>query len=176
MTKNIYFKDHPDFVPNLTPKEMFDIGIMGGWYFREIKSPITGKVFKNRFKNYEFLKNMPANKYKNSEYDVNINKYKVKVGSSYEFWVEHGWIKEDLDPYGWIEWYINFYYGRRTEDDLRQIRRWKYIAGERGRFKLQLQRMINENRKGFAIKDISPKLRQILLHWGYDSSRMRKIV
>lgn len=176
MGKNIYFKDHPDFTPNMTPKEMFNIGIMGGSYFREIKSTITGKTYKNNYKKYDFLKTMPKEKYRGKEYDANINKYKVKVGSSYEFWLEHGWIKEDLDPYGWIEWYINFYYGRRSDDDLRQIRRWKYVAGEKGRFKLQLQRMINENKKKLAIKDISPKLRQILLHWAFDSSRMVKLI
>ena len=41
----IYFKDYPDFKPNITPKEMFRMGIMGGTYFREIKSPKTKKIF-----------------------------------------------------------------------------------------------------------------------------------
>ena len=37
------FADYPEFKPNVTPKEMFEIGIMGGSYFREIKSPKTKK-------------------------------------------------------------------------------------------------------------------------------------
>jgi len=32
------YKDYPDFTPNITPKQMFKIGIMGGFYFRIIKS------------------------------------------------------------------------------------------------------------------------------------------
>ena len=40
----IYFKDYPEFKPNITPKEMFELGIMGGSYFRVIKSPKTKKT------------------------------------------------------------------------------------------------------------------------------------
>ena len=34
--------------------------------------------------------------------------------------------------------YCRFYTGRRTEDDDRQIGRWKGVAGEKGRWKRQL--------------------------------------
>lgn len=87
--------------------------------------------------------------------------------------MEKNWIREDIDPYGWIEWYCNFYNGRRTEDDTRQINRWKKSAGPKGRFKNQLQNKVNELRSNN--EKIYPRLRQTLLHWAYDSRKMKII-
>lgn len=171
MKNNLIFKDYPDFKPNITPKQMFMIGIMGGNYFRIIKSPKTKKIYKDHHKNFTFLNKIPLNKICNTEYDKDINKYKVKVGSSYEYWIEKNWIREDIDPYGWIEWYCNFWLGRRTKDDERQIERWKGIAGENGRFRKQLQNKINKYGKND--ENISPRIRQTLLHWGFDSTKMK---
>ena len=42
----IFFPDHPDFRPNLTPREMFKLGSFGGTYWRPIKS----KFFKEKLK------------------------------------------------------------------------------------------------------------------------------
>jgi hypothetical protein len=165
------FKDHPEFTPNITPKQMFKMGIMGGFYFRQIKSPKTKKVYKNHHKKFKFLKGIPDNKLINVEYDKSINYYKVVVGTSYEYWMSKHWINEAVDPYGWIEWYCHFYMGRRTYDDARQINRWKKIAGPRGRFRNQLQRKVSE--LGSNKETIYPRLRQTLLHWGYDSRKMK---
>lgn len=164
------FNDYPDFRPNISPKEMFEIGIMGGSYFRVIKSPKTKKTYKNHHKKFSFLKNIPNNKIALQEYDKSVNRYNVVVGTSYEYWMSKNWIKEDIDPYGWIEWYCNFYDGRRTYDDRRQINRWKKSAGPKGRFRNQLQRKVNE--LGSNSEKIYPRLRQTLLHWGFDSRKM----
>ena len=168
--KMITFHDYPDFKPNISPKEMFEIGIMGGSYFRKIKSPKTGKIYKDHHKKFKFLKDISKNKIINREYDKSINRYNVVVGTSYEYWMSKNWIKEDIDPYGWIEWYCNFYNGRRSEDDKRQINRWKKSAGPKGRFRNQLQRKINDMRSNK--ETIYPRLRQTLLHWGCDSRKM----
>ena len=43
--KTIHFKDFPDFKPNLTPKQMFQLGSFGGTYWRPIhKDKKTDKV------------------------------------------------------------------------------------------------------------------------------------
>jgi hypothetical protein len=165
------YTDYPDFTPNITPGQMFKLGIMGGSYFRSIKSPKTNKTYSKHYEKFNFLKNISDNKLFNSTYDKNINFYKVEVGTSYDFWMSKKWIKEDIDPYGWIEWYCNFYNGRRTEDDLRQINRWKKSAGLNGRFKNQLQRKVNEIGKND--ESIYPRLRQTLLHWGFDSRKLK---
>ena len=167
----MYFKDYPEFKPNITPKKMFELGIMGGTYFRKIKSPKTQKTYKNHHKKFTFLKNISNNKLIKQIYDKDINYYKVKVGTSYEFWTSKNWIKEDIDPYGWIEWYCNFYNGRRSIDDLRQINRWKKSAGPKGRFRNQLQKKVNQ--LGNNKNTIYPRLRQTLLHWGYDSRKIK---
>lgn len=167
----IQFKDFPDFQPNLTPKEMFAIGIMGGCYFRCIKSPKTGITHRGRHKRYKFLETMDKRLYCQKEYNKETNRYGVLVGTSYEYWMDKGWIREDIDPYGWIEWYCNFHAGRRSEDDKRQVRRWKRIASKTtGRFRKQLQRKINEIGKNDH--SVYPGLRQTLLHWGFDTSCM----
>ena len=43
----IIFKDYPDFKPNLTPQEIFELGSFGGTYWRPIYSSITKKKYKN---------------------------------------------------------------------------------------------------------------------------------
>ena len=78
----------------------------------------------------------------------------LKNGTSLRFWENKGWINKQ-DPYGWFQWYFRYWLGIRSIDDQRQNGRWKRIAS---RF------------KGILVKigkDL-PKIRQILLHWGYE--------
>ncbi len=90
-------------------------------------------------KKYKFLTRIPDSKLiQPLEYaDKKINKYGVHVGTTLEYWEEKGWIHKDA-PYGWIQWYCDFYSGKRTQDDERQIKRWLGIAGQNGRFRKNL--------------------------------------
>ena len=73
----VRFRDYPEFRPNLTPKQMFEAGIMGGFYFRSIISP-SGKRYTKRYEKYDFLKTIPLEKYACETYNKNINRYKKK--------------------------------------------------------------------------------------------------
>lgn len=162
----IIFEDYPEFTPNLTPKEMFTLGSFGGTYWRPIYSGVLGKNLKNYHKKYSFLNHIPLNKLTSENYDININKYKVKVGTSLEFWESKNWIHKK-HPYGWVQWYCDFYSGKRSEDDERQIMRWKKLAGKNGRFTRFLVTQLLKQNKNYNDESVSPKIRQVLQHWGY---------
>ena len=162
---DIIFSDYPEFTPNLTPREIFLAGSFGGTYWRPIYSSITNKKYKNVHLKYpkSWLKNIPDKYLSNSwnKYDKSINKYKVKVGTTLEFWENSGWITK-YHPYGWIQWYCDFYLGKRCKDDRRQINRWSSLAGPNGRFRKWLINMIKHKKTTFNNYKISPKIRQTL--------------
>lgn len=162
------FIDYPEFTPNLTPREIFDLGSFGGTYWRPIESGVTGKKYKNVHKKYKFLKDFSNNVMTKpwEEYDKNINYYGVKVGSTLEDWEEKGWISK-YHPYGWIQWYCDFYEGKRCPDDERQINRWIRTAGPKSRFRRALINKIKSKKTDFDDYTISPKIRQTLQHWAY---------
>lgn len=79
------------------------------------------------------------------------------VDASLTKWPEY-WKNEEA-PMGWYDWYSQYSKGRRSEDDLRQMRRW-YL------FK---QRHIGGLAKvDPSLQDLSiqPKRRQAMLNWG----------
>ena len=166
------FKDYPDFKPNVSPRDIFKKGSFGGTYWRPIYSSITNRNYKNQHKKLPKLwwKDIPENHLSNSTCDISINKYKVRVGTSLKFWENKGWIT-NYDPYGWVQWYCHFYNGRRTKDDERQIKRWKRFAGEKGRFRKWLVTLILKKKGTWDDYSISPKIRQTLLHWGYELTK-----
>ena len=90
-------------------------------------------------------------------------KYGVKCGTSLRFWENEGWINK-IDPYGWFQWYFRYSLGRRWEDDKWKNNRWKKILS---RFRGKLVKMIRGAGRKFHDYSISPKIRQILLHWSY---------
>ena len=96
-------------------------------------------------------------------YDVSVNKYGVKSGTSLRLWENKGWINE-IDPYDWFQWNFRYWLGRRSKDDEKQINRSKRIVS---RFRGNFVRMIKDAGSKFDDYSISPKIRQILLNWGY---------
>jgi hypothetical protein len=167
-SKLIKFDDFKDFTPNLSPREIFKLGSFGGTYWRPIFSSVTGKKYRNLHKKYpsSWWKNIPELHLSSPNCDVDINKYKVSVGTSLDFWEGKNWIKKS-HPYGWVQWYCDFYMGKRSDDDERQINRWKRLAGPKGRFMRFLVTQILKKKSTWNDETVSPKIRQVLQHWGY---------
>ena len=133
-----------------------------GTYFRYIYSGVNSKKYKKSQKEFDQLKNIDQKYYCSSYYDVSVYKYGVKCGTSLRCWENKSWINE-IDTYRWFQWYFRYWLCRRSKDDERQINRWKGIAS---RFKAKLVTMIKDVGSKFDNYSISPKIRQILLHWG----------
>lgn len=165
------FPDHPSFKPNLSPKEVMQMGAFGGTYYRDIISAVTGESYKGK----DVIKEFPSDWFEGLDLDTAVtspvyqkfaNKYKVACGASLGQWECSGWISP-LDPYGWFQWYCRFFLGRRSTDDDRQIDRWEKGQGPTGRWRT---RFCNELIKAGAKYDnvkVSPVIRQTMLHWAY---------
>lgn len=167
----LVFKDHPEFRPNLTPKQVIQAGSFGGIYFNPrggkpgIKGPsvaITHQEFPA-----DWFEGLPPKAYRARVYTRGANKYGVKAGQDQAYWEESGWIQPQ-DPRGWFQWYCRFYMGRRTEDDARQISRWKGVVGDKGRWVRALVNKVLRSNKRYDDATVSPVIRQTLLHWAFE--------
>lgn len=138
-----------DFKPDLTPKEMLELGVFGGNYF----DGDFDEFPKDWFVNARLTSGKP---------DPKLNYFEVNASQPLSVWQEKGWINPQ-DPLGWFQWYCRYYQGRRSKDDERQIKRWK-----------AMKRHIAQIQKGCSLGDLTcrRKQRQALLHWGYDSRKM----
>ena len=133
------------FKPQLTPKQMLELGVFGGAYFglKINEFPATW------FKKVKLSKN----------FDVNLNRFKIRAGLSREHWIEKGWIFKE-DPLGWFQWYCRFTMGRRLPHiDEMQIKRWKNFT-----------RHVKAIKKNCEVGDLScrKRQRQAILQWAYD--------
>lgn len=138
---------HPDFLPELTPKQMLELGVFGGKYMTDCLNEFPEEWFDN-------AKLSPEKK------DITLNYFGVDASLPLSIWRERGWI-HPADPRGWFQWYCRYYLGRRMDDeDLRQIKRWRNIRRHAG--------AIRKNCVPFDL-DCRRRQRQALLHWAYDS-------
>ncbi len=138
---------HPEFKPQLTPKEMLELGVFGGKYLTDCQEEFPTDWFENALLS-------PSHK------DITLNYFRVDASQPLSEWRKKGWIYHQA-PRGWFQWYCRYYQGRRLEkEDLRQIKRWK-------NFRRHLSAVI----KFCEPFDHScrRKQRQALLHWAYDS-------
>ncbi len=147
--KSLKVKKNEDFYklfkPELSPKKMLELGVFGGSYFGlNIKE--YPKIW---FKNAKISKN----------FDVSINRFKVKSGLSRKEWLEKGWIFKE-DSLGWFQWYCRYSMGRRiSRIDEIQIKRWK-----------NFKRHVMAIKKNCEPLNLScrRRQRQAILQWAYD--------
>lgn len=134
-----------DFKPQLTPKQMLELGVFGGKYMNDCKE--------------EFPTNWFVNAKLSSVKDKSLNFFGVDASKPLWYWVQKDWIYPE-DPRGWFQWYCRYYMGRRCADDNRQIKRWRAMTRHIGQLTKNCERGALECR---------PRQRQALLHWAYDS-------
>ena len=136
----------PLFTPELSPKELLELGIFGGKYLNDCK---------NEFPDDWFL-NAKLSEVK----DKSLNYFSVDASQPLSEWVNKGWIHSQ-DPRGWFQWYCRYFIGRRTTiEDQRQIKRWRAFRRHAGAIKKYCEPYDYQCRK---------KQRQALFHWAYDA-------
>jgi hypothetical protein len=139
----------PAFTPELTPKQMLALGVFCGKYMTDCAREFPAAWFAK-------AKLSPKGR------DCSLNYFGVDASQPLSEWKKKGWIHPQ-DPRGWFQWYCRYYMGRRSEDDARQIKRWKAI-----------RRHIAQVKKNCEPGDphCRPRQRQALLHWAYDSRKI----
>ena len=74
-----------EFGANKTSVEAIREGAFGGTYFGDINSSVNEKLYKKPWKEFNQLKNINLKYYCSDYYDVSVNKYGAKCGTSLRF-------------------------------------------------------------------------------------------
>ena len=137
----------PDFAPELTPREMLELGVFGGKYMTDCRKEFPASWFKRA-------------KLSPKGFDKSLNFFGVDASQPLSIWRAKGWIYEE-DPRGWFQWYCRYHMGRRLfQEDRRQIGRWKAFKRHVAQIKAHCERGDLSCRR---------RQRQALLQWAYDS-------
>jgi len=178
-----HFEDFCAFTPNKSPEEMMREGCFGGSYWRPLKSRKLGILIVDDYKELpkEWYAGLNIGKYMtSSEYDPEVNKYKVTCGQSIEEWEQNGWIAYEYDIRGWFQWYCRFFQGRRCGDDDRQVSRWRKCVGKTGRWRRMLLKKyvqmgvkeVFDDGADEETKEVSPAMSQTCHHWAYEVKQL----
>ena len=139
----------PEFKPELTPKEMLQLGVFGGKYMTDCRDEFPRAWFEGAKLCFD-------------RHDPALNFFGVNASKPLSYWQAKGWIYDE-DPRGWFQWYCRYYLGRRCRDDARQIQRW-----------INMRRHVAQLKANCLPGDLHcrRRQRQALLHWAYDSRTM----
>jgi hypothetical protein len=140
---------HSDFQPELTPKQMLELGVFGGKYMTDCAKEFPEDWWDDA-------------KLSTDRHDPKLNLFGVNASQPLAVWREKGWIYSE-DPRGWFQWFCRYHMGRRCPDDQRQIKRWRAVR----RHAAQIRKNCNP-----GDLDCRQRQRQALLHWAYDSRKL----
>lgn len=140
----------PRFEPQLTPRQMLELGVFGGKYLTDCREEFPPEWFRKA-------------KLCAERHDPKLNFFGVNASQPLSVWRAKGWIFPE-DPRGWFQWYCRYYRGRRLPriDDI-QIRRW-----------IAIRRHAAQIRQNCFPRELTcrRRQRQALLHWAYDSRKI----
>jgi hypothetical protein len=139
--------DNIEFLPQVSPSKMLDLGVFGGWYFEGKITEYPTEWFRG------------ANISKDG-FDLSLNCFNIESGLARKEWLAKGWITPE-DPLGWFQWYCRYVMGRRIPNvDNFQIRRWRAFGPRHiGGIRANCEPMDLDCRR---------RQRQALLQWAYD--------
>lgn len=149
LTEPIGKNFHPEFSPELSPKQMLEMGVFGGKYMTDCRNEFPKDWFSHA-------------KLCRESHDPRLNYFGINASQPLSVWRKKGWIYHE-DPRGWFHWYCRYFMGRRCSDDERQIKRWKAMT----RHIAQIKKHCKKGDLGCR-----PKQRQALLNWAYDSRKI----
>lgn len=137
----------PTFKPDLTPRDMLELGVFGGKYMTDCRDEFPAAWFTRA-------------KLSPEKHDPKLNFFGIDASQPLSVWREKGWIFPD-DPRGWFQWYCRYYMGRRIPaEDARQIKRWNAM-------RRHVAQITHSCRPGDLF--CHRRQRQAVLHWAYDS-------
>jgi len=127
-----------EFGPSYTPEQCFRKGVFEGRYIESVAK--SGKKPIGNMKSWAKFPNVVS--FTDKERDPEkYNEFGIKSRQSLAKWRENGWLTSN-SPYGHMQWYIHFFFGRREiefkrdSEDEWQIGRWRsFVARHMGQIK-----------------------------------------
>jgi hypothetical protein len=98
----------PQFRPDLTPKQMLELGVFCGKYLTDCRDEYPARWFAR-------AKLSPSGR------DCSLNYFGVDASQPLSEWRRKGWMHAD-DPRGWFQWYCRYYMGPQSRGGVLRFR------------------------------------------------------
>ena len=110
----------PGFKPELTPKQMLELGVFCGKYMTDTQAEFPESWFE-------------LAKLSLHDRDCSLNYFGVDASQPLSVWQNNGWLHSD-DPRGWFQWYCRYYMGRRMPEEESSVPLYLLRIGRRRHF------------------------------------------
>lgn len=127
-----------EFGPSYTPEQCFKMGVFEGRYIESVKR--SGKTPIGNMESWKKFDNVVS--FTDEKRDAEkFNRFGIMSRQPLSVWRKNGWLTKE-SPYGHMQWYIHFFFGRRgikhngKSEDVWQIGRWRsYVSRHMGQIK-----------------------------------------